>query len=92
MGPEQAASVVTQVRAESAKGRGETWGEEEQRRYYEEIRQQYLSQTDSLYATARLWDDGVILPTETRSTLALALSLAPFDESTSARAFGTFRM
>jgi 3-methylcrotonyl-CoA carboxylase beta subunit len=92
MGPDQAASVVTQVRADSAKSRGETWGEDEQRRYYDDIRQQYLAQTDSLYATARLWDDGVILPTETRSTLALALSLAPCEEPTSARAFGTFRM
>lgn len=92
MGPDQAASVVTQVRAESAKGRGETWGEAEQQRYYNDIRQQYLTQTDSLYATARLWDDGIIEPTETRSTLALALSLAPFESAQSDRAFGTFRM
>jgi 3-methylcrotonyl-CoA carboxylase beta subunit len=92
MGPDQAASVVTQVRADSAKSRGESWGEEEQRRYYEDIKQQYLAQTDSLYATARLWDDGVIQPTETRATLALALSLAPYEKAAAPRAFGTFRM
>jgi 3-methylcrotonyl-CoA carboxylase beta subunit len=92
MGPDQAASVVTQVRADSAKSRGESWSESEQKMYYEEIRQQYLSQTDSLYATARLWDDGIIQPTETRSTLSLALSLAPYEADRFPRAFGTFRM
>jgi 3-methylcrotonyl-CoA carboxylase beta subunit len=92
MGPDQAASVVTQVRADSAKSRGESWSESEQKKYYEEIRQQYLSQTDSLYATARLWDDGIILPTETRATLSLALSVSPFDTDRHPRAFGTFRM
>lgn len=92
MGPEQAASVLTQVRAESAKGRGESWGEAEQTAYYEEIRRQYLAQTDVMYATARLWDDGVIQPTETRGALSLALSLSPVDPRPRERAFGTFRM
>jgi 3-methylcrotonyl-CoA carboxylase beta subunit len=92
MGPDQAASVVTQVRADSAKSRGESWGEEEQRRYYDEIKGQYLTQTNALYATARLWDDGIILPTETRSVLSRALSLAPHSERERERAFGTFRM
>jgi 3-methylcrotonyl-CoA carboxylase beta subunit len=92
MGPDQAASVVTQVRADSAKSRGESWGEEDQRRYYEEIKGQYLTQTNALYATARLWDDGIILPTETRSVLSRALSLAPDSERERERAFGTFRM
>jgi 3-methylcrotonyl-CoA carboxylase beta subunit len=92
MGPDQAASVVTQVRADSAKSRGESWNAEDQARYYDEIKQQYLSQTDSFYATARLWDDGILQPTETRSTLSLALSLAPFSDASRERAFGTFRM
>jgi 3-methylcrotonyl-CoA carboxylase beta subunit len=93
MGADQAASVTTQVRADSAKARGETWDEQEQKRYYEEIRGQYLTQTDALYATARLWDDGIIQPTETRACLSLALSLGlqEQDEQRS-RAFGTFRM
>lgn len=92
MGPDQAASVVTQVRAESAKGRGEAWGQDEQQKYYEEIRSQYQSQTDAMYATARLWDDGIISPAETRATLTLALSLAPAGHDDRKRAFGTFRM
>lgn len=92
MGPDQAASVVTQVRTESAKSKGESWSEAEQQRYYEEIKDQYLNQTDSMYATARLWDDGIIQPSETRATLSLALSIAPQDVRERSRAFGTFRM
>jgi 3-methylcrotonyl-CoA carboxylase beta subunit len=91
MGPDQAASVVTQVRVDSAKSRGEAWGEDAQKAYYEEIRQQYLTQTDSLYASARLWDDGIVQPTETRAALSLALSLAPYEPGAKPRAFGTFR-
>lgn len=92
MGPDQAASVVTQVRAESAASKGAAFSEAEQKSYYEEIRGQYLTQTDALYATARLWDDGIILPSETRATLSLALSLAPREPRDHVRAFGTFRM
>jgi len=92
MGPDQAASVVTQVRADSAKGRGESWDEAAQKAYYEEIKGQYLNQTDAIYASARLWDDGVICPTETRAALSLALSVAPLERSDTAKAFGTFRM
>lgn len=92
MGPDQAASVVTQVRADSAKSRGESWAEDAQKAYYEEIRQQYMTQTDALYASARLWDDGIIQPTETRTALSLALSIAPHEPGAKPRAFGTFRM
>jgi 3-methylcrotonyl-CoA carboxylase beta subunit len=92
MGPDQAASVVTQVRADSAKSRGESWSDSAQQEYYNEIKQQYQQQTDSIFATSRLWDDGVIHPAETRATLSLALSLAPAISEPSARAFGTFRM
>jgi len=92
MGPEQAASVLTQVRAESARGKGQTLTEDGQQRYYEEIRGRYLEQTTALYATARLWDDGIIEPEETRDTLALALSLTPAETGPHPRTFGTFRM
>lgn len=92
MGPDQAASVVTQVRADSAKSRGEAWSDADQQSYYEEIKGQYLHQTDAMYATARLWDDGILQPNETRAALSLALSIAPQDTQDRARAFGTFRM
>ena len=92
MGADQAASVVTQVRADSAKSKGTQWPDAERNAYYEEIKAQYTGQTDAVYATARLWDDGIIEPAETRSALALALSLAPITTAGSERAFGTFRM
>ncbi len=92
MGPDQAASVVTQVRADSAKSRGEVWDEAAQRSYYDEIKQQYMTQTDAIYASARLWDDGIIQPTETRAALSLALSVAPYQPGANPRVFGTFRM
>jgi 3-methylcrotonyl-CoA carboxylase beta subunit len=92
MGPDQAASVVTQVRADSAKSRGEVWDETAQKSYFEEIKQQYMTQTDAIYASARLWDDGIIQPTETRAALSLALSVAPFQQGAKPRTFGTFRM
>lgn len=92
MGPEQAASVLTQVKRESALGRGEKVDEKALASYEEEIRGRYLEQTTSLYATARLWDDGIITPTETRAALALALSLAEVTTPSAHRVFGTFRM
>ncbi len=92
MGPDQAASVLTQVRRDSARNKGEPLTDAEQQRYYEEIRGRYLEQTTALYATARLWDDGIIEPEETRATLALALSVTPTDVGPAPRAFGTFRM
>lgn len=92
MGPDQAASVLTQVRRESAHGRGQAVDEAALAAYHEEIRSKYLEQTTALYATSRLWDDGVITPTETRSALSLALSLADLDTPAENRVFGTFRM
>jgi 3-methylcrotonyl-CoA carboxylase beta subunit len=92
MGPDQAASVLTQVRRDSARNKGEPLSDAEQQRYYEEIRGRYLDQTTALYATARLWDDGIIEPEETRATLALALSITPTETGPAPRAFGTFRM
>jgi 3-methylcrotonyl-CoA carboxylase beta subunit len=92
MGADQAASVVTQVRADSAKSKGEKWSEADRKKYFEEIQAQYNQQTDAVFATARLWDDGIIEPTETRAALGLALSLAPMPQDGTARAFGTFSM
>ena len=92
MGPEQAASVLTQVKRESATARGGAVDEKALKACEEEIRAKYLEQTTSLYATARLWDDGIITPTETRATLALALSLADLTSPMAGRVFGTFRM
>jgi 3-methylcrotonyl-CoA carboxylase beta subunit len=92
MGGEQASLVLSTVKRDGLEARGEEWAEEEQAEYEEAIRNQYESQGHPYYASARLWDDGVIDPTETRQVLALALSAAtnrPRDDETP---FGVFRM
>jgi 3-methylcrotonyl-CoA carboxylase beta subunit len=92
MGGEQASLVLSTVKRDGMEARGDEWPEEEQAEYEEAIRNQYESQGHPYYASARLWDDGVIDPTETRQVLSLALSAAtnrPRDDETP---FGVFRM
>ncbi|MFC0217045.1 carboxyl transferase domain-containing protein [Pseudochelatococcus lubricantis] len=91
MGGEQAASVLATVRRDGIEARGGTWSAEEEAAFREPIRQQYEHQGHPYYATARLWDDGVIDPADTRRVLALGLSAslnAPIPEPR----FGVFRM
>lgn len=91
MGGEQAASVLSTLRRDNLEASGGTWGAEEEEAFKEPIREQYETQGHPYYATARLWDDGVIDPVETRTVLGLALSTAcrvPLEETT----FGVFRM
>ncbi len=92
MGGEQAALVLSTVKRDGMELRGEEWPEESQSEFEEEIREQYESQGNPYYASARLWDDGVIDPVDTRQVLSLALSAAmnrPRDEESP---FGIFRM
>lgn len=91
MGGEQAANVLTRVRRGAIEARGEAWSMEEEARYAAEIRNQYELQGDALYSSARLWDDSVIDPADTRRTLALALSIARKAPVERTR-FGLFRM
>ncbi len=90
MGPEQAASVLTQVRADSYASRKESWPDGERQEYESNIRNTYLEQANAFYATARLWDDGVIDPRETRTVLALSLSCISQRPEPRGR-FGIFR-
>jgi len=76
MGGEQAAMVLSSVQGDSMKARGEEWSEGDRADYEDRIRQQYETQGHPLYASARLWDDGVIDPIDTRHMLGLALSAA----------------
>jgi 3-methylcrotonyl-CoA carboxylase beta subunit len=100
MGGREAASVLARVRRDNIEGRGETWPEEEEARFKAPIEAQYETQGHPYYASARLWDDGVIDPAETRRVLALSISAAlntPFESwgaVTAQRApgFGVFRM
>src|SRR5436853_2155765 len=76
MGGEQAAMVLSQVRRDNIEAKGETWSAEEEEKFKAPIRAQYESQGSPYYATARIWDDGVIDPADTRLVLGLGLSAA----------------
>jgi 3-methylcrotonyl-CoA carboxylase beta subunit len=91
MGGEQAANVLAEVRREGMAARGEAWKAGEEEAFKAPIRAQYQEQGSPYYATARLWDDGIIDPVDTRMVLALALSLARQAPPRETR-FGVFRM
>ncbi len=91
MGGEQAASVLATVKRDGIEGKGGQWSAEEEAAFKAPIKEQYEVQGHPYYATARLWDDGVIDPADTRRVLALGLSAslnAPIPETK----FGLFRM
>ncbi len=91
MGGEQAASVLATVRRDGIEERGGSWSKEEEEAFRTPIRNQYESQGHPYFASARLWDDGIIDPADTRRVLALGLSAtlnAPIPDTQ----FGLFRM
>ena len=91
MGGEQAASVLATVRRENLKGEGKTWSADEEEAFKLPIRTQFDTEGDPYFATARLWDDGIITPVETRPVLGLALDIAMNGPRAPTR-FGVFRM
>src|SRR5450631_4333073 len=91
MGGEQAAMVLGQVRRDNIEAKGETWSAEEEDKFRAPIRAQYESQGSPYYATARIWDDGVIDPADTRLVLGLGLAAAANAPIEPTR-FGLFRM
>jgi 3-methylcrotonyl-CoA carboxylase beta subunit len=91
MGGEQAANVLAQVKREQLEKSGATWSAEDETAYKAPLLEQYERQSSAYYATARLWDDGIIDPKTTRSMLALGLDIAaavPLEQTR----FGVFRM
>ncbi len=92
MGGEQAALVLSSVRRDGLEARGEEWPEEEQRIFEGRIREQYESQGHPWYASARLWDDGVIDPVDTRRVLGQAISAAVNRLRDTETPYGIFRM
>jgi len=91
MGGTQAANVLAQVRRDGMEVRGEDWSEEAEEAFKAPIREQYEHQGHPYYASARLWDDGIIDPADTRRVLGLGISAAlnaPIEETR----FGVFRM
>ncbi|PPE70187.1 methylcrotonoyl-CoA carboxylase [Caldimonas thermodepolymerans] len=91
MGGEQAASVLATVKRDGIEAKGGQWSAEEEEAFKAPIRAQYERQGHPYYASARLWDDGVIDPADTRRVLALGLSAALNAPIPDAR-FGVFRM
>ncbi|HEY2396623.1 MAG TPA: carboxyl transferase domain-containing protein [Rudaea sp.] len=91
MGGEQAASVLATVRRDGLEGAGKTWSKEEEDAFKAPIRDQYERQGHPYYATARLWDDGIIDPADTRRVLGLAIS-ASLNAPIEPQRFGVFRM
>jgi 3-methylcrotonyl-CoA carboxylase beta subunit len=91
MGGEQAASVLATVRRDNMEARGQTWPVEEEDAFKAPIREQYEVQGHPYYATARLWDDGIIDPVDTRRVLGLGLS-ASLNAPIEPTRFGLFRM
>ncbi|KTD26139.1 Acetyl/propionyl-CoA carboxylase, beta subunit [Legionella lansingensis] len=91
MGGEQAANVLAQVNRDKYAKQGVTWSIEEEETFKAELRAQYEAQGNPYYASARLWDDGVIAPEDTRKILGLSLSAA-LNAPIVATQFGVFRM
>jgi 3-methylcrotonyl-CoA carboxylase beta subunit len=91
MGGEQAAMVLALVRREALERKGKSWSDAEESEFKKPTIDMFDRQSNPLYASARLWDDGIIDPRKTRDVLALSLSAAlnaPIDETR----FGVFRM
>ena len=91
MGGEQAANVLAQVNRDKYSKQNKEWSQEDEEQFKASMRAQYESQGNPYYASARLWDDGVIAPKDTRKVLGLGLSAAlnaPIKETH----FGVFRM
>ena len=91
MGGEQAASVLATVRRDNMEARGGAWSAEEEEAFKAPIRDQYEAQGDPYYATARLWDDGIIDPADTRDVLGLSIA-ASLNAPIGRTRFGVFRM
>ena len=91
MGGPQAASVLATVKDDQLAARGEAWTAEERAAFEEPIRAQYEEQGEPYYATARLWDDGIVDPEQTRDLLGLALDVVARSPLPEPR-FGVFRM
>ncbi len=91
MGGEQAASVLAQVKRDAIEAGGGCWSQEDEENFKSPIREQYETQGHPYYASARLWDDGIIKPSDTRMVLGLGVSTA-FNAPVDKTEFGIFRM
>jgi 3-methylcrotonyl-CoA carboxylase beta subunit len=91
MGGEQAASVLATLRRDALEADGSAWSKDDEEAFKAPIRAKYEAEGSPYYATARLWDDGIIAPQETRRVLSLAFS-ATLNARVDETRFGVFRM
>ena len=91
MGGQQAAAVLSQIREDGMAARGQSWNQDEKAAFQQPIIDQYEKQGNPYYASARLWDDGILDPMQTRDTLGLAIA-ASLCAPVKATRFGVFRM
>lgn len=91
MGGDQAAAVLAQIQRDNREKKGEKWSIEEEEAFKSPIKKQFEEQGSAYYSTARLWDDGVIDPADTRKVLGLGLSAAMNAPEQDTK-FGVFRM
>ena len=91
MGGEQAANVLATIRRDAIEASGGIWNIEEEQAFTEPIRRQYEVQSSAYYSTARLWDDGILDPVDTRRALGMGLTLAAQAPIPEPR-YGIFRM
>jgi 3-methylcrotonyl-CoA carboxylase beta subunit len=92
MGGDQAALVLSTVRQDGLVSKGETWAEKDKTKFEKEIRDQYETQGHPFYASARLWDDGVIDPVDTRKVLGQAIAASMNRPRDGETPYGIFRM
>ena len=92
MGGEQAATVLAIIRQEAVEAKGGKWSADDDAAFKAPIRAQYEKQGNAYYATARLWDDGVIDPADTRAVLGQALMVGMNAPAPAPTRFGIFRM
>lgn len=91
MGGEQAASVLATIHRTNTGDASDEWSSEDEERFKAPIRERYEREGSPYYATARLWDDGIIDPTQTRDVVGLALAVVD-DDTSRGRGYGIFRM
>jgi 3-methylcrotonyl-CoA carboxylase beta subunit len=91
MGGEQAASVLATLRRDAIEAGGQEWSKEDEETFKAPIRAKYETEGSPYYATARLWDDGIVTPAETRRVLSLAFS-STLNAPLRPTRFGVFRM
>ncbi len=92
MGGEQAASVLATVKRDGIEAKGGTWAADEETAFKDPIRERYETEGNPYFATARLWDDGIIDPAQTRDVLGLSISATLNAPIAEAPRFGLFRM